>query len=325
MRREKVGHGWRSLGVPVAGWSGRDTIAAMTQTGSTPVTLERPARPAGAARRAAPRRARRGRPRRRLWRWTLARPKDEAGPARLVRAALAADAGTELPFATIDRLRPADRQQPLHEHRPRAPPARDRLDVGRDGVAADRGQPRGQAAAAHPRVRDARRRRVEFKTHALNEPRGPRCSGSGRPSRASSATTWSCRTARSATPPTTASSSRSGRPSRPGSSAGSADDRGEAARSPTDPDRRLPHRRRTVPDRDRRRPRARRRDGPRATAVGAWPRSTTSRPAHQRAARPRRHVRRFVTPPNDEAPTSASSSSTTRATRPRAATARSRS
>ena len=55
------------------------------------------------------------------------------------------------------RLGPGDRQQPLPVDRARAPAPRDRLDLGRDGVPADRRQPRGQAAPADPRVRDARR------------------------------------------------------------------------------------------------------------------------------------------------------------------------
>ncbi len=57
-----------------------------------------------------------------------------------------------------DRSRdgPGDRQQPLHVDRAGAPAARDRLDVGRHGLPADRRQPRGQAPPADARLRGAR-------------------------------------------------------------------------------------------------------------------------------------------------------------------------
>ena len=104
------------------------------------------------------------------------------------------------------RDRSADRQQPLHEHRPRASPARDRLDVDRATVAADRREPRGEAADADARVRGARLPpgRVQDRL----DQRGVadrRCSGSARRSRASSGSTWSCPATASGTRPGTAS------------------------------------------------------------------------------------------------------------------------
>ena len=75
-----------------------------------------------------------------LWQWTIMGPQDEAGLRRWVETALAnQEAGTERPFATIDRASgPGDRQQPLHVDRAGAPAPRDRLDVGRHGLPADR-------------------------------------------------------------------------------------------------------------------------------------------------------------------------------------------
>ena len=86
-------------------------------------------------------------------------PQDEAGLRRWVETALAnAEAGTERPFATIDRAtgRAIGSSRYLSivpEHR--------RLEIGWTwvgiGLPADRRQPRGEAAPADPRLRDARR------------------------------------------------------------------------------------------------------------------------------------------------------------------------
>ncbi len=75
-----------------------------------------------------------------IWRWTIMGQQDDPGLVRWVETALAnAEAGTEQPFATIDtRDGTGDRQHPLPLDRARAPPPRDRLDVDRHGVPADR-------------------------------------------------------------------------------------------------------------------------------------------------------------------------------------------
>ena len=189
-------------------------------------------------------------------------------------------------------------------------------------VPAHRRQPRGQAAPADPRVRDARRqpRRVQDPRPERAVAHGP-ARASARRSRASCATTRSCPTGRSATRPTSASSPPSGRRSRPGSRraarrGGAVTDPDSDLPRPADPDRRLPHRRRAVPHRDRRRAGPRR--ARRSWSGGAGRASTRRRPpvAGQRAARPRRHVRRLRhATRTTTAPTSASCSSTTRATR----------
>ena len=111
-------------------------------------------------RRRPPRRPARGRLRRarsgagRSW-----APQDEAGLRRWVETALAnQEAGTERPFATIDlasgRAIGSSRYMSIvPEHK--------RLEIGWTwvgvGVPAQRRQPRGEAAPADPRVRDARR------------------------------------------------------------------------------------------------------------------------------------------------------------------------
>ena len=93
-----------------------------------------------------------------IWQWTIMGPQDEAGLRRWLETALAnAEAGIERPFATIDLASGArDREQPLPLDRPRAPAPGDRLDVGRDGIPADRRQSRGEAAPAVARLRDPR-------------------------------------------------------------------------------------------------------------------------------------------------------------------------
>ena len=107
-----------------------------------------------------------------LWRWTLARPTDEAGLRAWAEAAIAGrDAGTELPFVTLeaDTGRPIGSSRYLNivlEHR--------RLEIGWTWVA-----PPWQRTGAN---REAKLlmlshafdtlgcRRVEFKTDSRNEP-----------------------------------------------------------------------------------------------------------------------------------------------------------
>jgi N-acetyltransferase len=107
-----------------------------------------------------------------LWRWTLARPTDEAGLRAWAEAAIAGrDAGTELPFVTLEAAtgRPIGSSRYLSivpEHR--------RLEIGWTWVA-----PAWQRTGAN---REAKLlmlahafdtlgcRRVEFKTDSRNEP-----------------------------------------------------------------------------------------------------------------------------------------------------------
>ena len=106
-----------------------------------------------------------------LWRWTLARPTDVASLRSWLDTALAiADAGTELPFATIDRAsgRPIGSSRFLSivpEHR--------RLEIGWTWVAASWQRSGANREAkllqlTHAfEVLDANR--VEFKTDSLNK------------------------------------------------------------------------------------------------------------------------------------------------------------
>ena len=94
-----------------------------------------------------------------IWQWTIMGPQDEAGLRRWMDTALAnAEAGTERPFATIDlasgRAVGSSRYMSIvPEHK--------RLEIGWTwlATAAQRTgrQPRGQAAPADPRLRDAGR------------------------------------------------------------------------------------------------------------------------------------------------------------------------
>ncbi len=106
-----------------------------------------------------------------VWRWTTARPQDEAGLERWVETALAnADAGAEQPFATIDRasgraIGSTRFMSIVPEHR--------RLEIGWTWV--------GSAYQRTGANREAKllqlghafevlgANRVEFKTHARNE------------------------------------------------------------------------------------------------------------------------------------------------------------
>ncbi len=106
-----------------------------------------------------------------LWRWTIMGPQDEAGLARWVDTALAnAEAGTERPFATIDRA--SGRAIGSSRFMSIAPEHR-RLEIGWTWV--------GTAFQRTGANREAKLlmlshafdtlgcRRVEFKTDALNE------------------------------------------------------------------------------------------------------------------------------------------------------------
>ena len=95
-------------------------------------------------------------------------PQDEAGLRRWVETALAnAEAGTERPFATIDRGHgPGDRQQPLHVDRARAQAPRDRLDVGRRRAFQRTGANReAKLLQLTHAFETLGANRVEFKTH----------------------------------------------------------------------------------------------------------------------------------------------------------------
>jgi RimJ/RimL family protein N-acetyltransferase len=106
-----------------------------------------------------------------LWRWTLARPTDEAGLREWAAATIAArDRGLELPFATIDVAsgRPIGSSRYLNivpEHR--------RLEIGWTWVARDWQRTGANREAKLLMLEHAIERlgcrRVEFKTDSLNE------------------------------------------------------------------------------------------------------------------------------------------------------------
>lgn len=106
-----------------------------------------------------------------IWKWTIARPQDEAGLRRWFDAALAnADAGTEQPFATIDRA--SGRAIGSSRFLSIAPKHR-RLEIGWTWVAtafqrsgANREAKLLQLTYAFETIGA---NRVEFKTHARNE------------------------------------------------------------------------------------------------------------------------------------------------------------
>ena len=106
-----------------------------------------------------------------LWRWTLARPTDRAALEAWLRAALDnAAAGTEVPFATIDRGsgRPIGSTRFLNivpEHR--------RLEIGWTWIAAPYQRTGANREAKRLQLEHAFEtlgaNRVEFKTDSLNE------------------------------------------------------------------------------------------------------------------------------------------------------------
>lgn len=116
-----------------------------------------------------------------IWRWTTARPADIVELGEWIEAALAnADAGTEVPFATIERAtgRPIGSTRYLSivpEHR--------RLEIGWTWVA-EPWQRRGvNRDAKYLQMRHAFEslgaNRVEFKTDSLNEKANPALLGIG--------------------------------------------------------------------------------------------------------------------------------------------------
>jgi RimJ/RimL family protein N-acetyltransferase len=106
-----------------------------------------------------------------LWRWTIARPQDEAGLRRWFDTALAnAEAGTERPFATIDRgsgraIGSSRFLSIVPEHR--------RLEIGWTWVATAFQRTGANREAKLLQLTHAfetlEANRVEFKTHAKNE------------------------------------------------------------------------------------------------------------------------------------------------------------
>jgi RimJ/RimL family protein N-acetyltransferase len=116
-----------------------------------------------------------------LWRWTIMGPQDEAGLRRWVEVALAnAEAGTERPFATIDRStgRAVGSTRFLSivpEHR--------RLEIGWTWIATALQRSGANREAKLLQLTHAFEtlgaNRVEFKTHARNEPSRTALAGIG--------------------------------------------------------------------------------------------------------------------------------------------------
>ena len=116
-----------------------------------------------------------------VWRWTTARPTDVAGLRDWIEAAMRnADAGTELPFATIDRAtgRAIGSSRYLNivpEHR--------RLEIGWTWVAPSWQRHGANRDAKYLQLRhafeDLGANRVEFKTDSLNEKANPALLGIG--------------------------------------------------------------------------------------------------------------------------------------------------
>ncbi len=116
-----------------------------------------------------------------VWRWTIARPQDEAGLEQWLAAALAnAEAGTERPFATIDRatgraIGSTRFMSIVPEHR--------RLEIGWTWVGTARQRTGVNREAKLLQLAHAFEvlgaNRVEFKTHARNEPSRAALAGIG--------------------------------------------------------------------------------------------------------------------------------------------------
>lgn len=110
-----------------------------------------------------------------IWRWTIARPTDLAGLRAWLETAVAArDAGTELPFATVDVAtgRPIGSTRFLSivpEHR--------RLEIGWTWVAPSHQRRGANQEAKYLQLRhafeDLGANRVEFKTDSRNEKANP--------------------------------------------------------------------------------------------------------------------------------------------------------
>jgi RimJ/RimL family protein N-acetyltransferase len=116
-----------------------------------------------------------------IWRWTLARPTDRAGLERWLEAALAnAAAGTEMPFATVDRasgraVGSTRFMSIVPEHR--------RLEIGWTWLGLGWHRTGANREAKYLQLRHAFEtlgaNRVEFKTDALNERANPALLGIG--------------------------------------------------------------------------------------------------------------------------------------------------
>ncbi|HLX34790.1 MAG TPA: GNAT family N-acetyltransferase [Candidatus Limnocylindrales bacterium] len=116
-----------------------------------------------------------------IWRWTLARPTDKGGLLAWVDAALAnREAGTEMPFATVDRstgmaIGSSRYMSIVPEHR--------RLEIGWTWLGLDFHRSGANKEAKYLQLRHAFEtlgaNRVEFKTDALNERANPALLGIG--------------------------------------------------------------------------------------------------------------------------------------------------
>lgn len=110
-----------------------------------------------------------------IWRWTLARPTDLAGLRAWLETALAAQqAGTELPFATVD----AATNQPIGSTRFLSiVPDHRRLEIGWTWVAPSHQRRGANQEAKYLQLRhafeDLGANRVEFKTDSRNEKANP--------------------------------------------------------------------------------------------------------------------------------------------------------
>ena len=110
-----------------------------------------------------------------IWRWTLAHPTDRDGLSAWLDAALAgADAGTELPFATID----VETGRPIGSTRFMSiVPEHRRLEIGWTWVAPAWQRRGANQEAKYLQLRhafdDLAANRVEFKTDSLNEKANP--------------------------------------------------------------------------------------------------------------------------------------------------------
>lgn len=84
-----------------------------------------------------------------LWRWTLSVVETREDLLRYLEEALRAQAERKaLPFATVDRA--SSRMHPIRQHRARAPPGRDRMDLGRPDLSAHPREFRGEIPDAEP-------------------------------------------------------------------------------------------------------------------------------------------------------------------------------
>ena len=116
-----------------------------------------------------------------LWRWTIMGEQDEAGLRRWLETALAnADAGIERPFATIDRA--SDRAVGSTRYLSIVPEHR-RLEIGWTWIATALQRTGANREAKLLQLRHAFEtlgaNRVEFKTHARNEPSRTALAGIG--------------------------------------------------------------------------------------------------------------------------------------------------